>query len=205
MPTYIRALISGHLSTDPKKDKLTNTVYFVAPNSEVLQVDWSKLANDLADQVVLKPWMNGADTINVRMYSLEDPEPRQPKADVTKPKPGVTGLGPRQIALVLSFRGAGTRARDRGRIYLGQYGSAAMGDRPSDALLNGAITVADALAGLGGVDIDWSVFSPTTYLTSQNYGQSFKPVQLAWVDDRWDVQRSRAIEPTKRVSKAFSE
>jgi hypothetical protein len=46
------------------------------------------------------------------------------------------------------------------------------------------------LSAVGGVNVDWSVYSPTT-------GQNNAITNL-WVDNEWDTQRRRGLRPTSR-------
>jgi hypothetical protein len=121
-----------------------------------------------------------------------------PKAERTKNKgsQGTSGIS-RDVALCLSFYATDNVPRKRGRIYvpwgITTFGTAA-GTRPSTAHQNLLITLAQGFAALGGVDVDWVVWSPTD-------GQHRK-VTHAFVDDEWDTQRRRGLSPTSRVISA---
>ncbi len=206
MPAYIRAIVSMYDSADPGLDKVSNTLYFRNEN-ELPSTDYQQLAQDIggafATSMPLFPC--GVDKINTRTYSMEDREPRVPRGQATETT-GKQAAGNREVALCLSFRGDENRPRERGRIYVGPFSDTHAGkERPDAALRAALLALADKLAAIGGANIDWCVFSPTTYTQTQSYGQSFHPVQFAWVDDAWDVQRSRGLAASTRSSKTYSE
>lgn len=166
--------------------------------------DWAALAADAA-AAWESGWIGTAplQKITVKVYGVTGPPPHDPIAThVRNPAAGKpTPNHPTQLALCLSYKG-GPRPWQRGRIYLAPwqsdvFGSGSPGYRPSTAIRARAIQLADALANLGGVDIDWSVFSRTK--------QAPYAVQEAWCDDSWDIQRRRKLDPTARTTKAYSE
>jgi hypothetical protein len=59
------------------------------------------------------------------------------------------------------------------------------------------MAVGDALGALGGVDVDWSVHSPTAGTTEK--------VEHYWCDDEWDTVRSRGLRATTRQQAATAE
>jgi hypothetical protein len=90
--------------------------------------------------------------------------------------------------------------RRRGRLYVPFYWlfpASALADRPSLTVRTKVGDLAQVLQDLGGVDIDWSVWSKAD-------GQA-RAVSNWWVDDEWDTQRRRGLRPTTRVSGSTSE
>lgn len=208
MASYIRAQVAGWLDSDPKKDKITNTVYFsrgvtIDPTAST---DWQQIADDVkgAWLVGQQVYMTGIDRIQVKVYSMEDAEPRHPKAESLS-NVELVGTGVRETALCMSFRGAGQTPRDRGRIFLGPFSSSNQSERPTTSVRSTCLALASRLADIGGTNVDWSVFSPTTYAVEGNYGAAFKPVKFAWVDDAWDTQRSRGLPPLARTTVTLDE
>jgi hypothetical protein len=194
MPLY-RALFMSRDTTAPG-DVCTNTLYFEDAGATT---DPNNLATDL---VVLMgaqtEFHHGANELEARFYDMDDPEPRpvkgQHKATITK----VTGA-PREVALCLSFYSQRNIPRQRGRIYLGPL-SASLGDRPTIAWQNAALLLAAGFADLGGTDVDWCVYSPTSHGVSQDSAGDFAMrVSDVWCDDEWDTVRSRGRKATSRV------
>lgn len=208
MATYLRAMAIFSNTLEPFADACTNSLYFkVGPGftNPTGGVNEQAIADDLwAAFSGNNSFGNGHNQLEVRIYSLEDATPRPirafKKAAITRP-----AAGAREVALCLSFKGEGTSPRAKGRIYAGPFESSALVARPSSTVRNALIAAATAFAGIGGPDIDWCVFSPTTYTATQSYGDAFKPVQAAWVDDAWDTQRSRGLAPSARTNLALSE
>lgn len=207
--TYIRAQIAGWHSADPSLDKITNTVYF---NDHGALTDWQGNADDILAAYLVGQgfYMLSVNTVEVRLYDLEDDEPRQPKAIAKATGLAGGGAGPREVALCLSFASdtpsGQPPARRRGRIYLGPFSQANLNERPAQSLRETCLALADRLANIGGVDVDWSVFSPTTLALAQgDYDLAFFPVKRSWVDDAWDTQRSRGLPPTVRTEDTHDE
>lgn len=139
--------------------------------------------------------------INVKLYGLSDPEPRTPLLDVNGAITGVGGTPlPAEVALCVSFAAAvdsGTPpARRRGRIFLGHLDDSlnsqlANQSRPDDSvLIQVALVFEDFMESLALVGWDWSVWSRAD--------DSLFPVIRGWIDNSWDTQRRREVDPTAR-------
>lgn len=106
---------------------------------------------------------------------------------------------PSEVALCLSFQAvkfAGEpQARKRGRIYFGPLDESANSDgRPTAGWLTGLAgagqTLKDDVEALGA-NYHWCVWSETN--------QTEVPVDNGWVDNSWDTQRRRGVDPTSRT------
>lgn len=174
------------------------------PNEFPGSTDWAALASAAA-----AAWEDGwigtapLQRITVKVFGVTGPPPHDPIAThVRNPAAGIpTPNHPTQLAMCLSYKG-GQRPWQRGRIFLAPwqssvFGSASPGPRPTTDIRNRALQLADALAALGGADIDWSVWSRVK--------SEATAVNQAWVDDSWDIQRRRKQRPTARTVKAYSE
>src|SRR3954467_7415665 len=81
--------------------------------------DPGQLATDLIDLVQSKFPLTSGMQARCRAYDLEEPQPREPKADKTQnPNGVVTGATLREAALCLSFFHDVNRPRNRGRLYI---------------------------------------------------------------------------------------
>jgi hypothetical protein len=185
-------------SSQLPRDRMTNVLHFDTEDP-VGAPDHAALATDLLaiyDQH-LAP-LTGFTGWECRVYDKADDKPRQPKATVTRPqRTGPAAPAPYEVALCLSFYSERNIPRRRGRIYLGPLTAGnANSERPSAGLLTLALDMATAFSALGGANVTWQVYSPTTDDTM--------PVTNAWCDDAWDTQRRRGLKPASRQTRAVS-
>lgn len=186
-------------STLPR-DRIVNTFHLNKETVPVLsQVDADALAQDTAN-LFTTSWYGPTREVRVKVYKV-GPPPQYPLAEkVNNIGLAPASSGPREIALCLSYCGVRNLPRTRGRMFLAMYPSIQSANvatlRPSSALRSSAIALAGGIAGLGGVDVDWSVYSPTT--------GEHEAVKTAWVDDEWDTVRSRGLRPTTRSTGAYN-
>lgn len=144
----------------------------------------------------------------VRFYNMADAKPRVP---VIVPWTMNASLAdtedlPEEVACCVSFKGsAPMTARRRGRIYLGPLNAFAIrgdtgldgGVSPSRPKLSFMNTAAGAFNDFrtgcelaGGMS--WEIASQTPSL-------NYVKVMSGHVDDAWDTQRRRGVDPTSRV------
>ena len=138
--------------------------------------------------------------INVKAYDAQGTPPVYPQGDYTRGA-GVTGGAStnREIAMCLSYYSGENRPRKRGRLYIANclIGITATGNRPVTANQQRVLDLAPILANLGGVDVDWCVYS--------RLDDAAYPVSNAFVDNAWDIQRRRGVRPTSRLSATVGE
>lgn len=158
----------------------------VSPNAQ-------QLADDLATawKNYISPTTN---QVRVRMYDLEGTPPVYPAAEklLNANAAAVTGL-PRETACCLSFYSGRNVPRMRGRLYLPicLLGVGISANRPSSTIQTKVAALVPILTGLGGVDVDWCVWSQVDHQT--------RPVTNWYVDDEFDTVRSRGLRPTTRM------
>lgn len=132
-----------------------------------------------------------------KVYDLEGTPPVLPMATVER---GVgllrTSSRNREIALCLSFKGGPGAPRNRGRLYIpGVWTGNEDSVRPTAAVANDALILADKLFNVGGANVDWIVWS--------RRARAATGINHAWVDDEWDTQRRRGLRATTRWVKDF--
>ena len=204
MATDYRLMMSAYKPTEPVRDRVVNVFHLQNTLAPVLtQQDEEQLCVDAAILwATYRPYPAGWTEVEARLYSLADPEPRVPKHTQVASVVNFAGAaGPREVALCLSFYSEVNRPRSRGRLYIGPWPSSQMVERPN---LNGAgtpgeylATLAQGIADLGGVDIDWQIHSLRDI--------AFKKVTNWWIDNEWDTQRRRGLRGTERRIGATSE
>lgn len=184
-------------STLPR-DVLTMTPHF---NDGGVGSDPQGLCDDLA--AAISTWSEGAPKqIVVTAYDAQGTVPVLPqgRAVVNAGASPVSDY-PREIAVCLSFYSGQNRPRWRGRLYVPFVALAPLsqnlGARPPLGVRNKVAALAPIFEGLGGVDVDWSIYSRVDDVA--------RPVTNWWVDDEWDTVRSRGLRPTTRNSGTTSE
>lgn len=175
-------------------------VAIMTPHFKVVSAspDWDALCDDLA--TAINTWQAVPAQVRVRAYDDEGSPPRAPIGEAFKSK----GLAPvstmnRDIAVCLSFSGGSGRATERGRLYVPCYvtGIAASAAVASVTMLQKCADLVPILTGLGGVNVDWVVWSSKL--------RSSKPVERWYVDNAFDTQRRRGIKATARQSGTTTE
>jgi hypothetical protein len=203
MGDFKRVQIIQHNASGLARDRVVNTIHFRESGVGLGAQSDQTMANDVWAKFALKEmFIRGCSKLETRVYDMED-APGPPTATKLAAVNLAPPQGPREVALCLSFRGADNNKRSRGRIYLGPLNCGT--ERPNDGLLANALQLAQDMANIGGADIDWCVFSPTTRGPLPELGPSFKPIKLAWCDDEWDTMRSRGYRATKRSELVLNE
>jgi hypothetical protein len=195
MPRY-RALVSTYKSDEMAIDRITNTVYF---DDQGVTTDADGLAEDIANHFAnYRPLPIGWNRVNCRLYDMAEPAPREIQGEFTATTTNQSGQanGPREVALCLSFYADRNLPRNRGRLYLGPWTPGHMSERPGADPIAWTVNMRNGLANIGGVDVQWCVYSPT-----DSIGQAtpvFKQVSAGWADDEWDTVRSRGLRAISR-------
>lgn len=214
--TTLRCQVTFPRDNAFSEDNVVNTFHFHPLNGSNTLAARDQIASKLntfyqaVDQLMSES-LTGAYTLKI--YDLSDPEPRVPSGTYTGSiTPAVGASLPNEIALCMSFRGdtasGQNAARRRGRIYLGPFPVSTQeviaGDtRPNLGLRNTIAAAAQALrTPIVGDLAAWSVFSPTTAgpqpWTDAEVDAATFPVVSGWVDNAWDVVRSRGTAATAR-------
>jgi len=141
----------------------------------------------------------------LKVYNLASPEPRAPVWEATWDFAGApTGEQlPHEVACCISYQGARVSGEDqkrrRGRMYLGPLDVAITEDgRPlqanREAMLDRLQTFIEQI---NLIDIHFIVWS--------RVNEAPVVVTNLWVDNAWDIQRRRGVDPTVRYSLAVDQ
>lgn len=193
MPTDVQITIQG-LSNLPK-DRYVHTLHFDGDDWDGTQTDelWSKW-EALKDQV-----LGGYSQTGHRIACYEPgPNPTGPyfAKDYTVAAAS-TNSAVTEVALCLSYAAAddpdASTPRRRGRIYLGPFASGIANlSRPGQTVMDAALAYGEGIAQVGiGQNVTWSLYSPTD--------ATYAKIESIWVDNAWDTQRRRGLEPTVRT------
>jgi hypothetical protein len=180
------------------RDKTVNTFHLNQEGGIFTSTDGDGLASDVAD--LWGEWYTGTRETIVNIYDARGTAPNFPIGHAEKnvgQAPASTS--PREVALCVSFRGERNLPHSRNRMFLGMAtaGRGASGAHVPQATMIEAVQFASKIADLGGLDMDWQVYSPTT--------DAAENVQLVWCDDEWDTMRSRGLRSTTRITAGISE
>lgn len=197
MADHFRCLVSWGATTDPPRDRCSNTLYF-ENDATVPITDYDALANDVHAAYSLLSWLAGAD-LDVRFYNMQDPEPRPIRGEKRATVAGSwNNRGPREVSVCLSFFGERNLPSTRGRSYHGPFpGTITNSTRPGSGIATPLLDLADDLSEVGGGNIHWVVYSPKT--------GDYHYVKNAWVNDEWDTMRSRQLRESTRWTRSISE
>jgi len=145
----------------------------------------------------------------IRFYKLTDPKPRAPVYDALMGLSTSKGTDrmPAEVSVCMSYQGirasGQSQARRRNRIYCGPFATNVL-----DGTAGKVSTVAKAniVGGAQGLLIASNAATAWKWTINSSYlpedGSQFVNVNNGWVDDAFDIQRRRGIDPQSRV--AFS-
>lgn len=188
---------------DVPKDYTVNNLYFAAVGT-VGSVDWQALTDHVSQAMFSKvgfggstPWTRyGGNGGTIKAYDLADPKPRPIKATTvyTPTSWDNSALGPRALALCLSYYMDRNLPHTRGRIYLGPFTQGEANELPQASLLASVMDLAKGIsqiAGQGAVSWSHCYHSTVTGLT--------QAINHYWANDVWDIQHSREHSESVRV------
>jgi hypothetical protein len=194
MPIW-RLQVSYALDSSFPRDRCVITPHF---NDAGVTTDPESLCTDLAD--ALEALGMNIGELRVSAYDAQGTPPVYPQGEALRRVGAMdTSEGPREIALCLSFFSERNIPRRRGRLYipLAFVNSAAATLRPSAGQISAVAGFAPIFENLGGADVDWCVFS--------RVDNAAYPVTNWYVDDEWDVIRSRGLRGTTRTTGTTAE
>lgn len=191
----LRFQVAAQMDSTLPRDALVNTLHF---NDQGVGSDADGLCADLL-AIFQSGWYANPCQITVDAYNVGAP-PQYPVGHAE----ANMGLSPasscaREVSICLSYYATRNLPRQRGRIYLALCGTSYANDtaRPPTARMTAALDLATDFSNLGGVDVDWQVYSPTDAVG--------RNVTNAWVDDEWDTMRSRGLRGSARQLVAINE
>lgn len=181
-----KALIEFPHESSLPKDRMSITPHYG-------QVDNPQaLADKLKVNLIAIGTISATIPFTIKIYDAEKAPPSFPLAQAQQTGTTPTASTPREIALCLSYYSTYNRPRYRGRLYIPYaYITGSLGARPTptqrDFVLN---SWGGALARNLPPNMSLIVWSKRD---AKAYG-----VTNMWVDDEWDIQRSRGLRGTVR-------
>lgn len=178
-----RAQISFAYDSAFPRDRITINPHFFGDNAQALA---DALKNNIAAHAGVPITEH-----TIKIYDAEKPPPSYPLATVTAGTGQSTTTGPREIALCLSYYSTWNRKSYRGRLYIpGHWLGGSYALRPSAGQITTALGMRTLFTQNMPAQHNWVVYSPKLKLANG--------VTHCWVDDEWDVMRSRGLKGTSR-------
>jgi len=194
MPVW-RLQTSWAVTTAFPRDRMVITPHF---NDAGATTDPESLCTDLAD--ALLGWWPTTGELRVTAYDAQGTPPVFPQGEATRNVGAFRDINSnRELAVCLSFFSERNAPRRRGRLYVPalMLGAGSEALRPGTAMTAKVAALAPIFEGLGGPDVDWCVYSRVDNVA--------RPVTNWFVDDEWDVIRSRGLRGEARVTGTTSE
>lgn len=184
-----RAQIGFPLNTSFPRDVITINPHYNGDNAQAL-ADALK-TNLIANTMVGATW-----PFTIKIYDDEKPPPSYPIASATNGTGFKVTNTPGEVALCLSYYAGFNRPSYRGRVFIpAPFVGGALSLRPTSTQMNNALSFANTLGKSLPSQHVWQVWS-------KKLKQGFT-INHAWVDDEWDIQRSRGGRPTTRVEQTI--
>lgn len=180
-----RSLISFPLDTGLPRDRMVMTPHFEGN-------DPAALGAALKANLIANPNIANAFPFTVKIYDAEKAPPSYPLYESTIGTGNPATGNPRELALCLSYYATFNRKRFRGRIYipLALCGGGAAGLRPTGTQIGKALSFGPTFGKNLPSGHWWTVWSRVDKASRQ--------VNNYWVDDEWDIIRSRGMRGTTR-------
>lgn len=207
--TIVRAQVRLRSITGDSADDAVNTLHFYTEGNPLFDpenvLDMLEDFYKEVDTHISLTLTTGDGTIT--LYDLSEPTPRVPLASREFTFGGSANEGlPPELAICLSYsaepQSGVPRGRLRGRIYIPwlEIGAVDTG-KVSDTVMASVAAAGESLleAADASMTWDWVVFSPTRARDDEPpYDNSYSVTAKVWVDNAWDIQRSRGWKPDDR-------
>jgi hypothetical protein len=179
-----KAVIAFPFDTALPKDKISITPHFFGDNPQAL-------ANALKTNLIANAAV-GTKPFTVTIYDATKAPPNYPLASASQTGTTPNSTAPRELALCLSYYSTYNRPRYRGRLYipLNLNGVSTANARPTATQITNTLGWANVFKSGLPTSHNWVVYST---VDKASYG-----VTNYWVDDEWDIMRSRGMVGTTR-------
>lgn len=153
--------------------------------------DAQALADRIKTNLIAIPEVASTTPFKISIYNAQAPPPSFPLATASQVVASPATSAPRELALCLSYYSTYNRPRYRGRLYIPVcFLGSGIGLRPTTTQITKALSWGNALGKGLPTGHNWVVYSRRN---DQSYG-----VSNTWVDDEWDIIRTRGLKGTTR-------
>lgn len=179
-----QAKISFPMDTSIPRDEVTINPCYTGDDPQAL-------ANALKTNLIANTMVGATKPFKIRVYDAQKEPPSYPLAEATSGTGFSLASHPRELALCLSYYSTVNRPGRRGRVYWPlALIAGATGQRPATSQMTSTMTLGPSLGKSLPTGTAWVVYS-------RKADASF-PITNYWVDDEWDVVRSRGLKGTTR-------
>lgn len=189
MPTDYRCqIVTQWFASDAARDYITNVLWYnaatTAPSAigDALKTAFTKST---------APYYY-AKNVWVKVYDHAAPLHSPPVYTTLYTGAGTTPVGPRQVAVCLSFFSGLNIRGQRGRIYIGPWPEGLVHEYVQSGQLSQLLALAGDIKNPGGADVIHRIHHVKT--------DSFSNVSNYFINNRWDTMRSRLPKETTRVT-----
>jgi hypothetical protein len=155
--------------------------------------DAQALANGLKANLIASVHVGPSVPFKISVYNATKPPPNYPLAVASNGTGSLATTGPRELALCLSYFSVANRPSQRGRLFIPwAFLQGAVGLRPTSGQITAALDFGTVLGKSLPANHTWAVHSRKHDTTSAAV------ITDIWVDDEWDVIRSRGLKSTTR-------
>lgn len=186
MANYRVQVVAKVNSADLGREVVTNILNYAAPTTTPSAIGNAVLAGFCG---TVGPYLNFS-SVTVKVYDRANPLHSPPVFTTTPHTGSGITVGPRQVALCLSFYSGLNIRGQRGRIYVGPWPAAGLGEYATAGQMATLITLAGAIQHPGGGDVAHLIWHPKT--------ASWSNVSNYFANNRWDTMRSRLPRETAR-------
>jgi len=185
-----RAQIAFQVDGNLPADAMTINPHYFGDNAQ-------GLADALKSNLSVFASIGPAVPFSVKIYDAEKAPPSFPVATAVQAGTPVNSTVPRELSLCLSYYSTWNRPRLRGRLYIpspfitGSYAS-----RPTGAQINEALS--------WNVPLTDNLPAAHNMVVWSRMDRKANGVSMFWVDDEWDIVRSRGRKPTTRAQAPYT-
>lgn len=182
-----RAQISFPMDSALPRDEIVITPHFNGVTN------YQNLADDLLTNLKANAQIGASTPFKVKVYDAQGPKPNLPKGEAHNGTGFSTSPAIRETALCLSFYAGINTPRNRGRLFIPfAFIGGSTGLRPTTTQQNNAGSFAATFSSGFDTGVEWCVYSRKL--------DSAAVVTNWFVDNEWDVVRSRGLGSTARVT-----
>jgi hypothetical protein len=179
----LRAAIGFYMDSVLPRDIVTINPHYSGDNAQAL-------ADGLKAALLANTQVGATSPFRIKVYDAEKAAPSFPIAESVAGTGFKTTSVPRELALCLSYYATWNRPTFRGRLYIPMvFCGGTPGVRPSASQITNALSFYDTLK--------LPIASHYMGVWSRKM-RTFSQSTAAWVDDEWDVVRSRGLRGTTR-------